>query len=35
LTLIWSSLMSTVTSAGTVTGIFPIRDMCLSFPYAT
>jgi hypothetical protein len=32
LTLIWSSLMATSTPWGTATGIFPTRDMFLSFP---
>jgi hypothetical protein len=32
LTLIWSSLICTSTPCGTATGIFPTRDICLSFP---
>src|SRR5574343_388312 len=32
LTLIWSSLMDTSTPAGTVTGIFPTRDISSLLP---
>src|SRR5213592_1898332 len=32
LTLIWSSLIDTSTPCGTATGIFPTRDIFLSFP---